>query len=118
MGPKATTRRTLQHSTVSPTITEIGFCAWLGQAHPNAVLAYHRGLLALDASLYGQTFKGDARRELASVARRAWWAAEQGLIDLVQRRNGPDDFTYLAIGRPRTKELSVSLSSFLLKEVA
>ena len=99
-------------------LTETAFCAWVGQAHPGAQLVYHRGLLALDASINSQTPKSDARRELARVARRAWWAASQGLVHLVQRRNGPDDFTYLAIARPRPKELSASLSSFLLKEVA
>ena len=99
-------------------LTETAFCAWLGQAHPGAQLVYHRGLLALDASINSQTPKSDARHELARVARRAWWAAEQGLVHLVQRRNGPDDFTYLAIARPRTAEVSASLSLVLLKEVA
>ncbi len=99
-------------------LTETAFCAWLGQAHPGAQLIYHRGLLALDASINSQTPKSDVRHELARVARRAWWAASQGLVHLIQRRNGPDDFTYLAIARPRPKELSASLSSFLLKEVA
>ena len=99
-------------------LTETAFCAWVGQAHPGAQLVYHRGLLALDASINSQTPKSDARHELARVARRAWWAAEQGLVHLVQRRNGPDDFTYLASARPRPKELSATLSSVLLKEVA
>lgn len=96
----------------------IQLCAWIAQASPGDTLEYHRGFLALDASIDGQTPKSDARHELGRVARRAWWAAEQGLVHLVQRRNGPDDFTYLAIARPRPKELSASLSSFLLKEVA
>jgi hypothetical protein len=99
-------------------LTETAFCAWLGQAHPGDALVYHRGVLALDASINSQTPSSDARRELARVARRAWWAAEQGLIHLLQRRNGPDDFTYLAIARPRPKQPSATLSSVLLKEVA
>jgi len=97
-------------------LTETAFCAWLGQAYPNESLEYHRGLLALDASHDSQTPKTDPRRELARVARRAWWAASQGLVHLVQRRNSPDDFTYIAIARPRTPEASASLSSVLLKE--
>jgi len=72
----------------------------------------------LDACPDGQTPKSDERRELARVARRAWWAAQQGLVHLVQRRNAPDDFTYIAIARLRTPEASVSLSSVLLKEAA
>ncbi|NQW49676.1 MAG: hypothetical protein HQ465_00405 [Rhodospirillales bacterium] len=99
-------------------LTETAFCAWLGQAHPGAQLVYHRGLLALDASINSQTPKSDARHELARVARRAWWAAEQGLVHLVQRRNGPDDFTYLAIARPRPETLAALQSTLLLKEVA
>ena len=107
-----------RRSVARPAINETAFCAWVGQAHPGAQLVYHRGLLALDASINSQTPKSDARHELARVARRAWWAAEQGLVHLVQRRNGPDDFTYLAIARPRTAEVSASLSLVLLKEVA
>lgn len=99
-------------------LTDIEFCAWMVQAVPGARLTYHCGLLALDAGIDGQTPKSDARRELARVARRAWWAAEKGLIHLVQRRNGPNDFTYLAIARPRTDEVTASLSTFLLKEIA
>ena len=99
-------------------VSDIQFCAWIAQAGPGNALVYHRGLLALDASPHGQTFQGQDRKELGRVARRVWWAAEQGLIHLLQRRNGPDDFTYLAIARPRPKELSATLSSVLLKEVA
>ena len=99
-------------------LTETAFCAWVGQAHPGAQLVYHRGLLALDASINSQTPKSDARHELARVARRAWWAASQGFVHLIQRRNGPDDFTYIAIARPRTDEVTASLSTFLLQEAA
>lgn len=111
-------RKPISNTTTSRRLTETAFCAWLGQAHPGAQLVYHRGLLALDASISSQTPDSDARRELCRVARRAWWAAEQGLIHLLQRRNGPDDFTYLAIARPRPKELPATPSSVLLKEVA
>lgn len=99
-------------------VSDIQFCAWIAQAGLGDALAYHRGLLALDASPHGQTFQGQNRKELGRVARRVWWAAEQGLIHLLQRRNGPDDFTYLAIARPRPKELPATLSSVLLKELA
>jgi hypothetical protein len=52
------------------------------------------------------------------LARRAWWAAEQGLVHLVQRRNGPDDFSYLAVARLHGPEIPQPVSSLLLKEVA
>jgi len=107
-----------RRSVARPAINETAFCAWVAQAVPGDRMEYHRGLLAMDASIDGQTPKSDARRELARVARRAWWAASQGLVHLVQRRNGSDDFTYIAIARPLTPEASASLSSVLLKEVA
>ena len=97
-------------------LTETAFCAWLGQAHPNDVLVYHRGMLAMDASIDGQTPKSDARRELARVGRITWRAAEKGLVHLVQRRCGPDDYSYLAIARRRTDKVTASLSTLLLQE--
>lgn len=93
------------------------FCAWIAQASSGDFLAYHRGLLALDASIHGDAFKGAPQRELNRVARRAWWAAQQGLVHLVQRRLGPDDFSYLAIARQHGEEIPQPLSSVLLKEV-
>ena len=97
-------------------VNAIQFCAWIGQASPGDSLEYHRGLLALDGSEWSRDFSGDRRRELNRLSRRAWWAAEQGPVHLVQRRNGPDDFSYIAIARPLTAEASASLSSILLKE--
>ena len=55
----------------------VQFCAWIAQASPGDQFVYHRGLLALDASEWSQSFMGHARRELNQVARRAWWAAGQ-----------------------------------------
>jgi len=99
-------------------LDDIQFCAWLGQASPGDTIEYHRGLLALDANIDSQTPASDARRELARVARIAWRAAEKGLVHLVQRRCGPDDYSYLAIARPRTDRDTASLSTFLLQEIA
>lgn len=96
----------------------IQFCAWIAQASPGDSLEYHRGLLALDANIDSQTPASDARRELARVARIAWRAAEKGLVHLVQRRNGPDDFSYIAVARQRTAKVTASLSSVLLKEIS
>lgn len=107
-----------RRSVARPAINETAFCAWVAQAAPGDRLQYHYGSLAMDACSHGQTANSDAGRELARVARRARWAAEQGLVHLVQRRNGPDYFSYVAIARPRTPEASVSLSSIILKEIA
>ena len=99
-------------------VNAIQFGTWLAQASTGDKLEYHRGLLAMDASDCSQSFEGHRRRELNRVARRAWWAAEEGLVHLVQRRNGPDNFSYLAIARLEAREIPQSLSSVLLKEVA
>lgn len=97
---------------------EMEFLGWLGQAEPGESIIYHRGFLALDASSYGHTLAVSERQALARLAHRAWCLGQQGLVHLVQRRNGPDDFTYLAIARPRPKRTSAALSSLLLAEAA
>lgn len=97
-------------------LDDIQFCAWIAQAEPGDCLEYHRGFLALDAGPDSQTPKSDERRELARVARIAWRAAEKRLVHLVQRRNGPDDYSYLAIARQRTDKVTASLSTLLLQE--
>ena len=99
-------------------VTEFDLCGWVGQAAPGDMLEYHRGFLALDTTPQGTRLAERDRAELARVARRAWWAAERGLIHLVQRRHGSDDYSYLAIARPKPKQASVSLSSLLLADVA
>jgi hypothetical protein len=78
-------------------ITEIEFCVWVGQALPGDRIEYHRGFLALDRedSRSGHPDAAQLRR----LADRARWAAEAGLVHLVQRRLGPDRFAYLAISR-------------------
>ena len=53
------------------------------------------------------------RKELVRVGRRAWWAAEKNLVYLVQRRLGPDRFSYLAIARARPKKLHATLLTLL-----
>ena len=104
---------------VRKSLTEIELCGWVGQAAPGDILEYHRGFLALDIVPQGaRPAERDQAVELAKVARRAWWAAERGLIHLVQRRHRPYDYSYLAIARPKPQHGSVSLSSLLLAEVA
>jgi hypothetical protein len=94
-------------------ITEADLCTWLGEAAPGDQLAYYRGFLAVDlASSDGSLTKAE-QAELRRVARRTLFAAESGLAHLLQRRNGPDDFTYLLIARPRPKTEEGSLQAIL-----
>jgi hypothetical protein len=89
---------------VQPTsVSEDAFCRWVGSAAPGEKLAYHRGHLALDCEVPPGVAADRTRSQLRRVARRARMAAEMGLVHLVQRRNGPGDFTYIAIARCRPR---------------
>ena len=99
-------------------INETDLCGWIGQAAPGDVLEYYRGFLAMDTFSHGTRLPERDRAELTRLARRAWWAGEQKLIHLVQRRHGPDDYSYLAIARLKPRSCPASLSSLLLAEVA
>jgi hypothetical protein len=81
------------------------FWSWLARAEPGAALEYHRGLLVRDRSPASELSE-DERRTVAKIADAALTAAADGLVHLVQHRNGPFDFSYLAIkagttARPR-----------------
>ena len=72
------------------------FRSWLARSEPGAALEYHRGLLILDRSP-GSELGEDERRTVAKIADAASGAADDGLVHLVQCRNGPFDFSYLAV---------------------
>jgi hypothetical protein len=97
-------------------IDETDLCGWIGQATPGDVLEYHRGFLALDTASPGTHLPDRERVELVRLARRAWWASEHKLIHLVQRRHGPNDYSYLAIARLKPSNGAASLSSLLWAE--
>lgn len=99
-------------------INEIDLCGCIGHAAPGAVIEYHRGFLALDLVPQVTRLSERDRLELGRVARRAWWAAERGLVHLVQRRLGPGFFAYLAVVRPKPRHTAISLSSLLQAEAA
>jgi hypothetical protein len=98
-------------------LSEIDLCGRLRQAEPGEMLEYYRGFLVVDAIPHGSRLPEPDRAELNRVARRAIWAAERGIAYLVQRRHGPDDYSYLVIARPRPSA-SQSLSELLAAEVA
>jgi|SRR5687768_9912908 len=84
------------------------FRAWLQRADPGACLEYHRRLLSLDRSP-DSDLPEERRRALSRVADLALGAADRGQVHLVQRRNGPFDFSYLAIkasGAPHARSAS------------
>lgn len=69
-------------------LAEIEFCAWVAQAVPGDRLEYHRGFLVLDIFPMFARLPDQQRAELARLGSRAFWAAEQGLVHLVQERTG------------------------------
>ncbi|MGM0584712.1 MAG: hypothetical protein ACQEUZ_08675 [Pseudomonadota bacterium] len=99
-------------------LTEIEFCAWVAQAAPGDRLEYHQGFLALDIVPVLARLDAPRREELARLGSRALWAAEQGLVHLVQERVGPDRFAYIAVARPKPEHAAASLSALLLEEQA
>ena len=84
-------------------LTEVELCTWLGEALPGAKLVYYRGYLAVDCNSATSPLAAEDRAELARVARRARIAEEMGLVHLIQRRHGPDDYEYLIVARRRPR---------------
>lgn len=102
------------HRAIRTAVSEPEFCSWLQTAAPGNVIEYHRGFLVFDAA---QTCRGKLalkrQHELIQLRRRAYWAAEQELVHLVQRRLAPCRFSYLAI--KRSSQLSSSAPDQVLK---
>jgi hypothetical protein len=109
----------MKHATFSTTrslrgLAEMDFAGWVGAAAPGDRLEYHRGFLAVDTIPMISKLPETDRAALKQVAGRAWWAAEQRLVHLVQERLGPDLFAYIAIARPKPKRAEVSLAALLV----
>lgn len=71
------------------------FQAWVMGAPPGDSVIYHTGYLPWDR-------RNPINRRVAEAANAAWWAYEQRLVALVQRRLGDLKFEYIAIkSRPK-----------------
>ena len=79
-----------------------GFATWLKTARPGRLIEYHRGHLCVDRQQKPDAPDNEARAALHRLATRVLRAAEQDLVHLVQRRHGPEDFSYLAIKAGKT----------------
>jgi len=99
-------------------ISEVDLSAWVAKAKPQDTLEYYRGFLAIDRTRFGEPMSREERRGLVQIGIRAMRLADAGLVHLVQRRLGPDRFSYLAIACPRPKNAPASLSAMLLKQAA
>jgi hypothetical protein len=76
--------------------------AWLAHAEAGAALEYHRGALVIDRLKLGSRLPGHDREVLDGVARAALAIAESGNGYLLQRRHGPDDYSYFLVARPKS----------------
>jgi hypothetical protein len=90
----------------------------VAQAEPGTVLEYHRGHLALDRTAFGRLGDTPSRAALAHLGSRAHDLSERGLLHLVQRRHGTDDYSYLAVARPRRKGALPDFASHIITEEA
>ena len=93
------------------------FRGWLARAASCSWFEYYRGLLLWDRSP-ASALPDEHRRALAKIAKAAFQAAEQGQVHLVQRRNGPFDFSYLAIKSVRAATRRTVAHSPLCSEAA
>lgn len=102
---------------VKHALSEIEFCAWIGQAEPGARLEYHRGFLAHDTIAIASSLSDKDLAELRKLANRAFWAFEAGLVHLVQERLATDRFSYIAIARPKPESTytAASLSALIFE---
>jgi hypothetical protein len=78
-------------------VTEIELLRWLGQAKRGEQLTYHHGFLAVDRiPILGRLSESGAR-ELSRVASLAWRSQQTGIAHLLQRRLGPNNFSYVIV---------------------
>lgn len=94
-------------------LTDIEFCAWIGQAMPGDRLEYHRGFLGIDTTAVISTLPGTGPPQAGCAGGAAHRAFEAGLVHLVQVRLGPDRFAYLATARTRPRRTPVPLARLL-----
>lgn len=99
-------------------LTDIEFCAWIGQAVPGDRLEYHRGFLGVDSTAVISTLPETDRRRLGALASAAHRAFDAALVHLVQVRLGPDRFAYLAIARTKPRHAPISFSQLIATEEA
>jgi len=93
---------TLSDSATVHLTNEAALLSWLAAAATGDRAIYHRGLLAIDSAPTASRLTERERMELLRIASRAMQAAEVGLVELVQHRNGPYDYSYQLIARYRS----------------
>ncbi len=103
---------------VVPPLTEASLCTWLGAAASGDSITYHRGALAREVCPHLQCLPAHERTALQRLAARAWKLAELDLADLLQRRHGYEDYSYILVARRRPRRYASSILPLLLVEAA
>ncbi|MEN9923982.1 MAG: hypothetical protein RL268_108 [Pseudomonadota bacterium] len=99
--------------------SEDALCAWLDGAEPGERLEYYRGFLARDVDAAKPRRLPEWRRQsLLRLAARARWAAENGVVHLVQIRRGGGEFSYVAIARPKSPKIQSMIAALMLPQAA
>jgi hypothetical protein len=78
---------------------DLDLFSWLHSATPGASIEYHRGFLAIDRARNLSQLDEARRKRCATIADEAFSAARHNLVHLLQRRVGPNIFSYLAVAR-------------------
>jgi len=95
-------------------LSEIEFSAWIGAATPGEMIEYYRGVLCVDIVAVAPKLPEAERAALKKLAARAYWAAERGLVHLVQHRHGPNDYSYVSVARRKPRQAEASLAALLV----
>ncbi len=74
---------------------------WLSTAQPGEQFVYHRGFLVIDMSSSASNLLPPQREMVQQVASRVADLAARGLVQVVQRRHGDGDCSYIAIASKR-----------------
>ncbi len=98
---------------------EAMLCTWMRDADVGERLEYHRGFLARDVdTAKPQRLPEPMRLSLMRLAARARWGAENGVLHLVQHRHAANDYSYVAIARPRGSRMRDALEALTLPKAA
>ncbi len=101
----ADTKRRRDRPTLVLKATLADLDSWFDVATAGDGFEYHRGFLAMDRRV-GSRLGEDDRKELGRVADATMVMAKSGRAHLVQRRRGPDDYTYIALASSSLRRIS------------
>jgi hypothetical protein len=107
----ASTTTNQRSSQANRRLTKAAFEAWLGRPAAGQEIEYYRGHLVWDRGSASR-LSDRQRQAFSRLADAVFSAAEEGRVHLVQHRNGPFDFSYLAIKASRgTHRLAASAAA-------